>query len=352
MRKLIGLLAVVLAPLAWADDVLHVYNWNDYIPSDTIERFESECGCKVVYDTYGSNEEMLAKLAAGATGYDILVPTDYAVTTLVKQGKLMVLDKGQLPNLKNIAPQFMDRPFDPGNRYSVPYAFGSTLLGFNQAKMKDLEIPTDSWAALFEPRYLERIKGKVTVLDDQRELMGAALIYLGYSANDTDPQHWQQAVDLLVKAKPYWAAFNSTSYIRLLAAGDIWLAHGYSMDMFQAAEAAQEAGRGVTVAYAIPKEGAIMGMDNLVIHKDAPRPDLAHRFINFILEPQNAAALSNELGVGNPNGAALKYVDPEIVKDPALFPDPERLARMENIEELSAEQRRRLNRLWTEVKVR
>jgi spermidine/putrescine transport system substrate-binding protein len=353
MHKSLYLLLALLTP-AWAhgDEVLHIYNWNDYLPAASIEQFQAACGCKVVYDTYGANEEMLAKLAAGAKGYDILVPTDYAVTTLINQKALLPLDKSKLPNLSNIQPSFLDRPFDPGNQYSVPYAFGSTLLGFNREKMAELGIPTDSWAALFDPQHLVKIKGKVTALDDPRELIGAALIYLGYSTNDTDAAHWKQAAEVIAKAKPYWAAFNNTSYIRSLATGDIWLAHGYSMDMFQAAEAAAEAGKGVTIGYSIPREGAIMGLDNLVIHKDAPRPDLALRFINFILDGENSAALSNELGVGNPNRAALVHVEPEIASDPALFPDPERLAHMENIQELNAAQRRALFRLWTEIKVK
>ena len=193
-------------------------------------------------DYYSSNEEMLAKLAAGASGYDILVPTGNAVETLIRQNALRPIDKALLPNLKNIKPEFLDTRFDPGNRYSVPYAYSITLLGYNQQKMQELGLPTDTWAVIFEPRYLEKLKGKVTVLDDQRELIGAALKYLGYSVNETDAERLRQARDLIVRAKPYWAAFNASSYIKELTIGNIWLAHGYSNDMFQAQQDAKRAG--------------------------------------------------------------------------------------------------------------
>ncbi|MBI5446924.1 MAG: spermidine/putrescine ABC transporter substrate-binding protein [Deltaproteobacteria bacterium] len=350
LRLLAALL--LLASAAHAQDVLHVYNWTDYIPPETVQRFEKENRCKVVYTTYGSNEELLAKLAAGAKGYDIIVPTDYAVEILIRQDALLPLDRSKLKNWGNLDPAFLDRPFDPGNRYSVPYAYGLALLGYNEKKMKALGIPTDTWAALFEPKHLEKMKGKVTVLDDQKELVGDALRYLGYPAGDTDESHWKEAAALIRRAKPYWAAFNGTSYIRLLASGQVWLVHGYSMDVYQAQEAADKAGKGVRIGYSIPKEGSTMGMDNLVILKTAPRPDLAHRFIDFMLDGRNAAGLTNQIGAGNPNRAALRHVDPKLAKNKVIFPDAETMARLENLRELGAEKRKALNRLWTEIKLK
>src|SRR3972149_5111363 len=191
---ILALAALLAAGAAWAQqDRLHVYNWNNYITEDTAERFEQSCRCRLVQDYYADNEEMLAKLAAGAAGYDILVPTGDAVATLTRQGALRPLDLARLPNLANLKPEFLKLWFDPGNRYSVPYAYSVTLLGYNEQKMRQLRIPTDTWAAIFEPQYLERLRGKVTVLDSQRELMAAALIYLGHPAYDTDPAHWRQA---------------------------------------------------------------------------------------------------------------------------------------------------------------
>jgi spermidine/putrescine transport system substrate-binding protein len=352
MKHFLTLLALsVLSAVASAEDVLHIYNWSDYLPEETIATFEEQCGCRIVYDTFSSNEELMAKLAAGARGYDILVPTDYAVSAMAGRDMLLELDHARLPNMKNLKPEFLDRPFDPGNRFSVPYAVGVTLLGFNADKMRQHGIPTDTWAALFDPKHLAKIKGRVTVLDDQRELMGAALIYLGYSPNDTDPAHWGEARDVILKAKPYWAAFNASNYNVLLAAGDIWLVQGYSMDVYQAAADAEEAGAGVKIGYAIPKEGAYMAVDNLVIPKTAPEPELALRFIDFVLDGRQSAVLSNELGIGNPNMAATEFIDASVLEDPALFPQGDVLSRLSNIDELDARQRRAMNRLWTEIKV-
>ena len=185
MRVLL-LLWLLLAVNAQADNVLHLYNWNNYISAETIERFERQCACRVAQDYYSDNEEMLAKLAAGATGYDTIVPTGNAMESLIRQKALRPLDKSRLPNLKNINPAYLNTVFDPGNQFSVPYAYTLTLIGYNVEKMRELGLPTDTWAAIFEPKYLEKVKGRITVLDSQRELMAAALKYLGYSANDTD----------------------------------------------------------------------------------------------------------------------------------------------------------------------
>ena len=226
-----------------------------------------------------------------------------------------------------------------------------TLIGYNVERMRALDIPTDSWAALFEPKYLAKMRGRVTVLDDQRELMAAALKYLGFSVNDTDESHWRQAAEIIRKAKPYWIAFNNTSYIRLLSSGDIWLAQGYSSDMFQAADAAVQAHRGVSIGYSIPREGAVLALDNMVIPKSAPRPDLALRFIDFMLAGQNAAELSNMLGTGNPNRAAQQFINPAIAANRAIFPDAITTAHLEQLRELDRRQRRLLGRLWTEIKL-
>ncbi|ADE11433.1 polyamine ABC transporter substrate-binding protein [Sideroxydans lithotrophicus] len=347
-----SLLFLLFIGSAYAEDVLHLYNWNNYISDTTIARFEKECACRVVQDYYSDNEEMLAKLAAGATGYDIIVPTGNAVEALIRQHALRPLDKSQLPNLKNIDPAYLDTWFDPGNQYSVPYAYTITLIGYNDVKLRGLELPLDSWAAIFEPRYLEKVKGHVTVLDSQRELLAAALKYLGYSANDTDEQHWKQARDLIIRAKPYWAAFNASSYIKELTVGNIWLVHGYSNDIFQADQDAQNAHRGFRIRASIPKEGAVLALDSMVLHKSGPRPDLALRFIDFMLDGRNSSELTNLIGSGNPNRAALPYVYPEIAKNPAVFPDRRQRARLEMLRDLDRNQRRVLSRIWTEIKLR
>ena len=354
-RMLTALLTALLALLlpvssALAKDEFHLYNWNNYIAPETIKRFEDSCKCTVVQTYYSSNEELLAKLAAGAKGYDMLVPTANAVEALIKGKQLKPIDKAQLPNLKNIDPRYLNTPFDPGNKYSVPYAMSTTIIGYNDVKMKELGLPTDTWAVIFEPKYLEKVKGRVTVLDDANELFAAALKYLGYSVNDIDEKHWKEAQALINKARPYWAAFNASSYIKELTVGNIWLVHGYSNDIFQANLDAQAAKRSFKILQGMPKEGAVLAVDNMVIHKDAPRPDLALKFMNFMLEGKNSSELTNLIGSGNPNMEAVKYIKPEILKNQAIFPDKEVAAKLEQIKDLTGPQRRLRNKMWTEIK--
>jgi spermidine/putrescine transport system substrate-binding protein len=348
-----GAAAPSQAPVARpGDNELHLYNWNNYIAEETVRRFEQTCGCRLLQDYYSDNEELLAKLAAGATGYDVLVPTGNAVQTLIAQAALRELDHSKLPNLKNIKPEFLNLFYDPGNRYSVPYAYSVTLIGRNNERVRALGLPTDTWQLIFEPKYLEKIEGKVTVLDSQRELFAAALKYLGHSVNETDETKLKAARDLILRAKPYWAAFNASSYIKELTIGNIWVAHGYSNDMFQAAQDAAKAKRPFTIGYSTPKEGAVLAVDNMVMHRTGPRPDLAYLFIDFMLDGKNSAELTNMLGSGNPNAEAMKYIDPAIASNPAVFPDGERLRNLEMMRDLPRKERRLLNRFWTEIKVR
>ena len=335
-----------------AQGELRLYNWNNYLAEETAAAFEESCNCRLVQDYYSDNEEMLAKLAAGATGYDILVPTGNAVETLIAQGALRELDHAKIRGLDNIKPEFRDMFFDPGNRYSVPYAYSVTLVGYNTEKIRELGLPTDSWALIFEPKYLEKLKGKVTVLDSQRELFAAALMYLGYPANETDEAKLKEARDLILRAKPYWAAFNASSYIKELTIGNIWVAHGYSNDMFQAAADARKAGRPFSIASSTPKEGAVLAVDNFVLHKSGPRPDLAYEFINFMLVGENAAQLSNMIGSGNVNAAAMPFIDDVVRNNRAVFPGVEGMRRLQMLKDYGRRERRMLNRIWTEVKVR
>jgi spermidine/putrescine transport system substrate-binding protein len=340
------------AAAASGGKVLHLYNWNNYIADDTVKRFEGACGCRLLQDYYSDNEELLAKLAAGATGYDVLVPTGNAVQTLIAEGALRELDLSKLPNLKNIKPEFLNLFYDPGNRYSVPYAYSVTLVGYNNERVRALGLPTDTWQLVFEPKYLEKIEGRITVLDSQRELFAAALKYLGYSINETEEGKLKEARDLILRAKPYWAAFNASSYIKELTIGNIWVAHGYSNDMYQADQDAKKANRPFSIGYSTPKEGAVLAVDNMVMHRTGPRPELAYQFMNFMLEGKNAAELSNMIGSGNPNAEAMQYIDPVVKNNPAIFPDPEHLKRLEMMRDLPRKERRLLNRFWTEIKVR
>jgi len=342
-------LLFALPALATRDE-LHLYNWNDYLAPETAKRFEDFCKCTLVQTYYSDNEELLAKLAAGAKGYDMYVPTAHAVQTLIASGRLKPIDKARVPNLANIDRAYLDTPFDPGNKFSIPYAYGTTIIGYNDEKVKELGLPTDTWALVFEPRHLEKIKGRITVLDSAGELFAAALVYLGYAGNDVDTRHWDEAAAVIKKAKPYWAAFNSSSYIKELTVGNVWVAQGYSGDIFQANIDARAAGRKFRILQGLPREGAVLGVDSMVIDKNAPRPDLALKFMNFMLEGRNSADLTNLIGSGNPNAAAVEFIKPEILKDPAIFPDKTLQAKLFQPQELTGAQRRLRNKLWTEIK--
>ncbi|XZG70217.1 polyamine ABC transporter substrate-binding protein [Chitinibacteraceae bacterium HSL-7] len=349
MKKILLALALV-AGAAQADDVLHVYNWNNYIAPETVKRFEKECKCRVVQDYYGAMEEMLAKLGAGAKGYDVVVPTGFAIQPLVKQNLVQPLDKTKLSNFKNVNSAYLNTEFDKGNKFSVPYAFTTTLVGYNDKKIKELGLDPTSWAIIFDPKVLAKIKGKVTVLDDGRELFAAALMYNGYSANSTNAAEWKKAADTIKAAKPYWAAFNTQSYIKELTVGNIWVAHGYSNDMFQANTDAKAAKRPFGIAYGLQKEGNTLSLDSMMVLKSAPRADLAHKFVNFMLDGKNSAELTNMIGSGNPNAAAAQFVQPDIKKISAVFPDANAMKGLQQLQDLSGKQLRDLNRLWTQVK--
>jgi spermidine/putrescine transport system substrate-binding protein len=295
---------------------------------------------------------MLAKLEAGAVGYDLLVPTGNAVESLVRRQALRPIDRAQLPHFANLKPEFLDPWYDPGNRYSVPYATTVTLIGYNVQKMRELGLPTDTWALIFEPRHLAKVKGKVTVLNSQRELLSAAMRYLGYSVQERDPARWAEAKAVILRAKPYWAAFSNSTYIKDLAIGNIWVAHGYSNDMFRAREDAKAAGRPFTIGFATPKEGAVLAVDSFVLHASGRRPDLAHRFIDFMLAGENAADVSNLIGAGNTNAAAMPHILPEVAVNPGIFPPPADLMRLEMLRDFDPKLRRMLSRMWTEIKVR
>ena len=340
------------AARAGPNDVLRMFNWNNYMTEETVTRFEARCNCRLAQDYYSDNEEMLAKLAAGARGYDLLVPTGNAVEALIKSDQLRPLDKSKIPNLKNIKPQYLNPWFDPGNVYSVPYAYSLTIVGYNVERMRELGLPTDSLAVIFDPQYLRKVERKVTVLDSQRELFAAALKYLGYSANETGEAKLKQARDLILRAKPYWAAFNAASYFKELTVGNVWLAHGYSNDFFTAQQDARNAGRKFSIGFSIPKEGAVFALDNLVMHKSGKRLDLAYQFIDFWLEGRASAELTNAIGAGSPNQTAMPLIDPQIATNEAIFPGPEKFRQLEMLRDYDRRLRRTLNRLWVEIKVR
>ena len=319
---------------------LNVYNWSDYIGETTIKDFEKEFGCKVNYDNYSSNDELLAKIQSGATGYDVIVPSDYAVQILRKLGLLEPLDMGRITNFNNIGEKFRAPPFDPGPpteqyKYSIPYQWGTTGIGYNSAKVTD---EVKGWAILWNTKY----KDKITMLKEMREVIGTTLKFLGYSVNDTNPDHLQEVKAKLLEQKPLVRAYTTDTYMNLLAQGDSWLSQGWSGDVYQVAADNED------VRYVIPEDGTIIWMDNMAILKDAPHKDLAHEFINYILRPEVSAGISNYVWYANPNEASHEFTDPEIINDPSIYPPEDVMARLEFLEELG-EYTQQMNDVWIEV---
>ena len=274
-------------PSAGAGQTLHLYAMSNYFPEEVLRKFEASHDCEVRYDNFASNEELLAKLQAGATGYDVIVPSDYMVTALVDSELLLDLDKSKIPNAKNLAPDFTKAPFDPGNRYAMPYTWGTSGLAYDSNHVKD---PIDSWAALFDKRYA----GKISMLDDGREALGAMLKLQGFSVNTIDQGELKKAQAKLMELKPNVRLFSSDAK-QSLESGDIWIAHIYSGDAQQLVR--DKPG----FRYVVPKEGAVAWIDTLAIPKTAPNRDLAHAFIDFILEEDTAVILTDALRYGSPN---------------------------------------------------
>lgn len=321
-------------------DELHVYNWSEYVGPEVYEMFEEEFGVRVVEDTFANNEELLAKLQAGAAGYDVIVPSDYMVDIMIQQGLLAELDHDSLPNIENLDPDFTDPPYDPGMVYCVPYLWGTTGIGYNDDAFDE---EPDSWAYLFDAAVASEYGGKFTMLNDVREAMGAALKYLGYSLNSTDEQELAEARDLLIEQKQRVHSYNAENYEDLLSADEIVMAHSWSGDVFMVAEEDER------IWYAIPREGAVIWADNLCIPESSNKKHTAEVFINFMMRADVAAANSNYTWYASPNQAATELISEEILEEPAIYPPDDVMGRLEWIEDVG-EAAPTYERMWTEVK--
>ena len=350
-------LCIVSGATAGEEKVLNIYNWSDYIAEDTIANFEKETGIKVNYDVFDSNEVLEAKLLAGNTGFDLVVPSLSFLSRQIQAGVFMPLDKSKLTNYKNLDEDLMKRiaALDKDNAHAVPYLWGTTGIGYNVNKVKEVlgdDAPVDSWALIFDPENLKKLKScGVAFLDAPVEVIPAVLNYLGEDPNTFDTKLIQgKAQDLLMKLRPYITYFHSSQYINDLANGDICVALGWSGDILQAADRAAEAKNGVEVAYVIPKEGAAMWFDMMAIPKDAKHPDNALKFINYILRPDVIAAISNYVWYANPNSASRPLVDKEILDDPGIYPTPETEKKLYTFAVLPPAVDRVYTRTWTRVK--
>jgi putrescine transport system substrate-binding protein len=345
-----------LVTTAFAQDkTVNVYNWSDYIDEEVLAEFTAETGIEVVYDVYDSNDIVETKLLAGGSGYDIVVPTDSNMSRQIQAGTLMKLDKAKIPNVSHAWPVITERlaAYDPGNEHAVNYMWGTTGLGVNVDKVKERlgDVPLNTWDILFKPENAALLADcGIHVLDAQEDMIQSALNYLGKNPDSKETADIEQAGELLQSIRPYIQKFHSSEYINALANGDICLAVGYSGDVLQARDRAAEADNGVTVEYLIPKEGALMWFDSFVIPADAPHPDEAHAFIDFMMKPEIAAKNSNYVYYANGNLDSQPLLEEDVIGDPAIYPDEDTLSRLFTSTSYPPPVQRVITRLWTNLK--
>ncbi len=359
-------LALVAAALALAmgparaqeeEKVLNIYNWSDYIAEDTIKNFEKETGIKVRYDNFDNNEIVHAKLVAGKTGYDIVVPSSNWAKLQIDGGLLRKLDKAQIPNLKNLDPAILAqlKNMDPGNDYMVNWLWGYDTVGINVDKVKaalgSMPMPDNAWDLLFKPEYISKLKScGVSFLDSATEIVPSALHYLGKPPFSRNPSDYATAAALLKSVRPHITLFSSSGYINDLANGSICASLGWSGDINIARQRAIDNKTGQNIQALIPKTGGVLFFDVMVIPADAPRPGNAHKFINYILRPEVHASLTNKVFYANPNLASKKFVKPEVANNPSVFLSPADLARMAPPDTLNNDLRRLMTRTYTSFK--
>lgn len=343
--------------MAQEEKVLNIYNWSDYIADDTIVNFEKETGIKVRYDTYDNNEIVHAKLVAGKTGYDIVVPSSTFARLQIDGGLLSKLDKSLLPNLKNMDPDIQAQiaNVDPGNQHLVNWLWGYTTIGINTAKVKAAlggePIPANVWELFFNPKYVSMLKScGVSVLDSATEVLPAALHYLKKDPFSKNPSDYKEAGDLLKSVRPYITLFSSSGYINDMAGGSICLSLGWNGDINIARARAIEGKTGHDIVALVPKNGGILFFDMMAIPADASHPKNAHAFINYIMRPEVAAALTNKVKYANPNKESRKLIKPEIASNPSSFPSSVEMAAMVAPKALTNDVRRLATRAYTGFK--
>jgi len=342
---------------AQEEKILNIYNWSDYIAEDTIQNFEKETGIKVRYDTFDNNEILHAKLVAGKTGYDIVVPSSGWAKLQMDGGLLRKLDKAQVPNLKNLDPAIQKQiaSLDPGNQYLVNWMWGYTTIGINTAKVKAAlgaePMPANVWELFFNPKYVSKLKRcGVSVLDSASEVLPPALLYLGKEPFSSNAADYQAASALLKSIRPYITLFSSSGYINDMAAGSICLALGWNGDINIARRRAIEGKTGNDIVALIPKTGGVLFFDMMAIPADAPHPNNAHLFMNYILRPEVDAALTNKVFYANPNKESRKFIKAEIAQNPSVFPSSAEIAAMVPPKALTNELRRLMTRVYTAFK--
>ena len=348
--------ALTLSAAAATAEEVRVYNWSDYIDEDLLAQFEEETGIDLIYDVFDSNEVLETKLLAGGSGYDVVVPSGTFLQRQIVAGVFQPLDMSQLSNAGNLWDPIKARTevYDPGNAYSINYMWGTTGLGVNVNKVIEAlgeNAPIGSLALIFEPGNMEKLaECGVHLLDAPVEVIPAALAYIGENPDSQDPDVIAKVEPLLTAIAPYVQKFHSSEYINALANGDICVAFGWSGDILQARDRADEADNGVVIEYAAPSEGALMWFDQMAIPTDAPNPTGAHMFLDFILDAQNMAAASNYVYYANGNLASQEFLEEDVIGDTAIYPDEETLANLYTTTPYAPKVQRVVTRLWTKIK--
>jgi putrescine transport system substrate-binding protein len=359
------LLATALATsLAWAGaaaqaqnaepKVLNVYNWAEYIGEDTLKNFEKETGIKVRYDNYDTNEILHAKLVAGRTGYDIVVPSAHFAKMQIQGGLFQKLDKSLLPNYKNLDPALLKQQesVDPGNEHLVTWLWGYVTVGINTAKVKEAlgstPMPANAWDLIFKPEVASKLKGcGISVLDSASEVLPVAMAYAGKPPYSNDAKDYDAARDVLMAARPYLTRLSSSGYIDELSKGELCVVMGYSGDINIARNRAIEGKTGQDIVALIPPSGATLFFDSMAIPKDAKHPKNAHAFINYILRPEVHASLTNAVFYANPNAASKPFVDKAVATNPTVFLSADDMAKMTPPDSVSQNIRRLQTRIFT-----
>jgi len=363
LRRLASIAAMALLGTAGAHaadaKVLNVYNWSDYIADDTIKNFEKETGIKVNYDNYDSNEVLLAKLVAGNTGYDIVVPSSHFAKLMIEGGLLQKLDRAKLTNWGNLDPALLKhlQTVDPGNQYLVDWLWGYVTVGINIPKVKaalgGMPMPENAWSLIFDPKYASKLKGcGINFLDSASEVLPVAMLYVGKPAYSKNAADYDAAAKMLQAVRPYVTRFSSSGYINDLAGGSLCAVMGYSGDINIARARALDADpkKPAAIEALIPKGGATLFFDTMAIPKDAKNVANAHLFINYILRPEVAASLTNKVFYANPNIASLKYVKKSVADNPTIFLSASDKARMTAPDAVPQPIRRVQTRIFTNFK--
>lgn len=356
-KHLLSAVAITaLTTAAATADEVRVYNWSDYIDEELLTKFEEETGYDLIYDVFDSNELLETKMLAGGSGYDVVVPSGTFLQRQISVGAFQQIDYSKLSNADNLWDVIQQRTdqYDPEGKYSINYMWGTTGIGYNIGKVEEAlgaEAPLDSWDLVFDPANMEKLADcGVHFLDAPAEMIPAALNYIGEDPNSHDPDVIAKAEAVFAGIRPYIQKFHSSEYINALANGDICVAVGWSGDVFQAQYSAAEAENGHEIDYSIPVEGAQMWFDQMAIPEDAPNPEGAHAFLDFILDAQNSAQATNYVWYASGNFAAQEFIDQEILDYPAVYPDADTMSKLFTTTPYDAKVQRVVTRLWTKIK--